>query len=125
LIGVKAAVFDDRANRFAITCLRKRGNQTLKINQETSTDDDPYNCLSVAELISLGGYATEIVLSRYFTLANKDLKLDSVEVHVASRMVWLKLYFIGPNPSLETDPFNLGIIVRDIVGHSVPARWAG
>jgi hypothetical protein len=115
LIGVKAAVFGDRANRFTITCLRKKGHQTLKINQETSADDDPYNCLSAAELISLGGYATETVLSRYFTLANKDLKLDSVEVHVASRMVFFKLYFSGANPSLETDPLNLGIIVRDIV----------
>lgn len=115
LIGVKAAVFDDKANRFTITCLRKKRNQTLKLTQETSTDDDPYNCLSAAELISLGGYATDTVLSRYFTLANKDLKLDSIEVHVASRMVFFKLYFTGANPSLETDPFNLGIIVRDIV----------
>ncbi|HKI53999.1 MAG TPA: hypothetical protein VJ987_07720, partial [Anaerolineales bacterium] len=88
LIGVKAAVFDDKANRLAITCLCKRGNQTLKFNQETSADKDPYNCLSIAELICLGGYATEAVLSRYFALANRDLKLDSLEVHVASRMMW-------------------------------------
>lgn len=115
LIGVKMSVFEDKANRFTITCLRRKGNQTLKINQETSSDDDPYNCLSAAELISLGGYATESVLSRYFTLANKGLKLDSVEVHVASRMMWFRLYFIGANPSIETDPFNLGIIVRDVV----------
>jgi len=115
LTGVKAVVFDDRVNGFTITCLRKKGNQTLKINQETSTDDDPYNCLSITELISLGGYATESALSRYFTLANRDLKLDSLEVHVASRMMWFRLHFCGANPSLETDPFNLGIIVRDIV----------
>jgi len=115
LIGVKAAVFDDKANRLAITCLCKRGNQTLKFNQETSADKDPYNCLSIAELICLGGYATEAVLSRYFALANRDLKLDSLEVHVASRMMWFRLHFCGVNPSLETDPFNWGIIVRDIV----------
>jgi hypothetical protein len=119
LIGVKISVFDERANRLAITCLSRKGNQALKINQETSADDDPYNCRSAAELISLGGYATESVLGRYFTLANKDLKLDSVEVHIASRMMWLKLYFIGANPSTETDPFNLGIIVKDFIRHNL------
>jgi len=115
LIGVKMSVFDDKENGLATTCLRRKRKQMLRINQKTSSDDDPYNCLSAAELISLGGYATESVLSRYFTLANKDLKLDSVEVHVASRMMWFRLYFIGANPSIETDPFNLGVIVRDVV----------
>jgi len=115
LIGVKMSVFEDKSNGFAITCLRRKRKQMLKIDQKTSSDDEPYNCLSAAELISLGGYTTVSALSRYFTLANKDLKLDSVEVHVASRMMWFRLYFIGANPSIETDPFNLGVIVRDSV----------
>jgi len=114
LVGIKISVFKPDAFALHVACLRSTSKQMLT-NQETSTDEDPYNCLSITELISLGGYATEAALSEYFTLANKDLELDSLEVHVAGRMMWFRLYFIGPNPSLETDPFNLGIIVRDIV----------
>jgi len=115
LVGIKISVFESNAVALRVACLLSTRRQALKTNQETSTDEGPYNCLSITELISLGGYATEAALSRYFTLANRDLKLDSLEVHVAGRMMWFRLYFIGANPSLETDSFNLGIIVRDIV----------
>lgn len=115
LVGIKISVFRSDAGALCVACLGSTRKQALKTYQEISTDEDPYSCLSIAELISLGGYAMEAALSRYFTLANRDMKLDSLEVHVASRMMWFRLHFCGANPSLETDPFNLGIIVRDIV----------
>lgn len=120
LVGIKTSVFGSNAGALGATCLRSKGKQTLRFNQETSTDDDPYNCLSPAELISLGGYATEAVLSRYFALAKRDLKVDVIDVHVAGRTMWFKLHFVGTNPCLETDPFNLGIIVKDFIRRNLP-----
>lgn len=115
LVGIKISVFESKPGRLNTGHLRYTGRQTLKPDQETSPDDAPYNCLSIGELASLGGYATEAVLKKYFAPIKKDLQAYAIEVHVARHMMWLKVHFFGPNPSIETDPFNLDIIVKDIL----------
>jgi hypothetical protein len=115
LVGVKISVFEIKPGKLNTGHLRYTGWQTLKPDQETSPDDAPYSCLSIGELASLGGYATEAVLKKYFAPIKKDLQAYAIEVHVARHMVWLKVHLFGPNPSVETDPFNLDIIVKDIL----------
>jgi hypothetical protein len=119
LIGIKITIFETKARTLKIACLRYVGKQTLQANHDTSTDEAPYDCLSLGELAALGGYATEEVLLKHFAPTKKELKIQSVEVQIQRWMIGLKVYFTGPNPSIEADPFNLGIVVRDVVSRSV------
>lgn len=119
LVGIKITIFETRARTLKIACLQYVGKQTLNPNQDTSTDEAPYDCLSLGELAALGGYATEAVLLKHFAPTKTELKIQSVEVQVHRRMIGLKVYFTGPNPSIETDPFNLGILVRDAASRYV------
>ena len=51
-------------------------------------------------------------------LARNDLEDYTIEVHAERFHTSLKVYFSGPNPTIETDPFNLDIIVRDLLKRS-------
>lgn len=121
LVGVKAAVFQVKPDKLGLDCLRVKSRATLKPGQECSVDEDPYNCLSLGELIALGGYANETVLKSAFSPSK--LQLESVELVVIDSMVGFKLNFSGTNPSLETDTFNLKVIVQDII-HRLKAKGA-
>src|SRR5574341_1909762 len=58
LVGIKIAVFETRVGALDIGCIKYRGRQFLGADDETSTDEAPYDCLSLGELANLGGYAT-------------------------------------------------------------------
>ena len=113
LVGIKSVSFETRVGRLAVRCLRYKGKDLLGTDDETSADETPYDCLSIGELASLGGYATNDVLEAYFTLAGNNTKMYAVEIHAERFAMWFKVYFFGQILSLETNPFNLDIIAED------------
>lgn len=81
-------------------------------DRECSTDEDPYSCLSLGELASLGGFADEEVLRRKFELIPQSDK-DPVGVKVYKAhidMVFIKVLFRGEE--YETEMFNVGLLVQ-------------
>jgi hypothetical protein len=63
LIGIKMSVFETRVGALDVACLKYEGKHFLGANDETSTDEAPYDCQSLGELANLGGYATSAVLA--------------------------------------------------------------
>jgi hypothetical protein len=121
MVGIKVAVFESKAGAIDLVCLEYKDEYSLQAEDETSNDDTPYDCLSLGELASLGGYATDAVLDAYFAPIPKDARVYALDVHVEKYAMWLKIYFFGPVASRKTDPFNLGILVKDFLVRSV--RW--
>jgi hypothetical protein len=121
MVGIKIAVFESKADALDLVCLEHKDRYSLEAEDETSNDDAPYDCLSLGELASLGGYATHAVLEAYFAPIPKDARVYALDVHVEKYSMWLKIYFFGPVPSVETNAFNLGILVKDFLVRSV--RW--
>jgi len=119
LLGIKSAVFETKVGTLAIACLKYQGEHFLGPDEETSPDEAPYDCLSLGELANLGGYATDGVLDAYFQTAMNDTKTYAVEVHAERFAMRLKVYFFGQILSLETNYFNLDIIVEDFLKRSV------
>ncbi|HSG44240.1 MAG TPA: hypothetical protein VLA72_13910 [Anaerolineales bacterium] len=119
LVGIKSVSFETTVGRLAVRCLQYKGKDFLGTDDETSADETPYDCLSIGELASLGGYATDEVLETYFTLARINTKVYAVEIHAERFAMWFKVYFFGQIPSLETNPFNLDIIAGDFFKRSM------
>jgi len=119
LVGIKSAVFETRVRTLPIACLKYQGELLLNPNDETSSDEAPYDCLSLGELANLGGYATDGVLDTYFLRAMNNTKIYVVEVHAERFAMRLKIYFFGQILSLETNYFNLDVIVEDFLKRSV------
>ena len=119
LVGVKSVSFETTVCRLAVRCLKYKGKDFLGTDDETSADEAPYDCLSIGELASLGGYATDAVLEAYFTLAGNNTKMYAVEIHTERFAMWFKVYFFGQIHSLETNPFNLDIIAEDFFKRSM------
>lgn len=119
LVGVKSVSFETKVGRLAVRCLKYKGKDFLGTDDETSADEAPYDCLSIGELASLGGYATDAVLEAYFALAGNNLKMYAVEIHAERFAMWFKVYFFGQILSLETNPFNLDIIAEDFFRRSI------
>jgi hypothetical protein len=115
LVGVKSAVFEARAGSLAVGCLKYQGRHFLVADQETATDEAPYDCLSIGELANLGGYATNNALEAYFTPARIDKKVYAIDVHVERFAMWFKIHFLGQIVSIETNAFNLDIITEDFL----------
>ncbi|HEX9274636.1 MAG TPA: hypothetical protein VGA01_20765 [Candidatus Binatia bacterium] len=82
------------------------------VDMEFSTDEDPYNCLSLGELASLGGFTDEEVLKRKFELIpQSDHDLVGVTVYKAhTGMVFFKVLFCCEE--YETDMFNVRLLVQ-------------
>ena len=120
LFKIKIVVFETRADTLSITYLRDTSGQCLEDDQETSSDDAPYDCLTLGELISLGGYATDRVLDAFFSSACVNVKMYAIEVYVERFAMWLKIYAFGWTFCIETEPFNLDIIVKDFLARNVP-----
>ena len=106
-------MFGARADRLAIGCLKYQGGHFLVVDEETATDEAPYDCLSIGELANLGGYATNSALEAYFTPARIDKKVYAIDVHVERFAMWFKIHFFGQIVSIETNSFNLDIIIED------------
>ncbi len=119
LVGIKIAVFETRVGALEVACLKYKGKQFLGADDETSTDEAPYDCLSLGKLANLGGYATDAVLDAHFMPIRKDTKVYAVEVHAERFSMWLKIYFFGQVLSIETNSFNLDIIVEDFLKRNV------
>jgi len=119
LVGIKIAVFETRAGTLEVACLKYEGKHFLDATTETSTDESPYDCLSLGELINLGGYASAAVLDAYFAPISKDVKPYAVEVHAERFSMWFKIYFFGPILPMETNSFNLDILVKDFLTRGV------
>ena len=119
LCGIKMAVFETRAGALDVACLKYEGKEILGANDETSADEAPYDCLSLGELANLGGYATSAVLAEYFTPITQDAKVYAVEVYAERFSMWLKVYFFGQTFSMETNSFNLDILVKDFLTRNV------
>jgi hypothetical protein len=119
LFGIKMAVFETKADALDVACLNYEGKEVLGANDETATDEAPYKCLSLGELASLGGYATDALLAKYFTPIKQDAKVYAVEVHAERFSMWLKVYFFGQTFTMETNPFNLDILVKDFLMRNV------
>lgn len=119
LIGIKIAVFETRVGALDVARLRYTGKHFLETDQDTSSDEAPYDCLSLGELANLGGYATSAVLDAHFTPMLKDAKVYAVEIHTERFSMWLKIYFFGQILSIETNSFNLDIIVKDFLKRNV------
>lgn len=119
LVGIKIAVFETRVGALDVACLKYQGKHFLGADEETSTDEAPYDCLSLGELANLGGYATDAVLDAHFMPIRKDAKVYAVEVHAGRFTMWLKIYFFGQILSIETTSFNLDIIVEDYLKRNV------
>jgi hypothetical protein len=115
LVGIKIAIFETRVGALDIGCIKYQGKQFLGADEETSTDEAPYDCLSLDELANLGGYATDAVLAAHFTTMRQGAKVYTVEVHADRSSLWLKIYFFGQILSIETNAFNLDIIVEDLL----------
>lgn len=49
----------------------------------------------------------------------QDAKAYAVEVHADRFSMWLKIYFFGQIVSIETNAFNLYIIVEDFLKRNV------
>ncbi len=111
--GIKMAVFETRAGALDVACLKYEGKEILGANDETSTDEAPYDCLSLGELANLGGYATSAVLAEYFAPITQDAKMYAVEVHAARFSIRLKVCCFGQVLPIETNSFNQDIIVKD------------
>ena len=81
-------------------------------DRECSTDEDPYNCLTLGELASLGGFANEQVLSSKFKLiphpVDESMAIAACRAHTG--MVFFKIIFRGEE--YETDMFNVGLLVQ-------------
>jgi hypothetical protein len=119
LLGIKMAVFETKAEVLNVACLKYEGKEVLCANDETSADETPYNCLSLGELASLGGYATDALLAKYFVPIKQDAKVYAVEVHAERFSMWLKVYFFGQTQPIETNSFNQDIIVEDFLNRNV------
>ena len=119
LVGVKSVSFETTVGRLAVRCLKYKGKDFLATDDQTSADETPYDCLSIGELASLGGYATDDVLEAYFALPADNTKIYAVEIHAERFAMWLKVYFFGQILSLETNPFNLDIIAEDFFKRSM------
>ncbi len=119
LVGVKSVSFETTVGRLAIRCLKYQGKDFLGADEETSADEAPYDCLSIGELASLGGYATDDVLEAYFALAKNSTKMYAVEIHAERFAMWFKVYFFGQILSLETNSFNLDIIAEGFFKRSM------
>lgn len=50
LVGIKIAVFETKVGALDIACIKYQGKQFLGNDEETSTDEAPYDCLSLGEL---------------------------------------------------------------------------
>jgi len=125
LIGIKATVFESKVGVLDVACLRYTGNQFLEDDQGTSGDDAPYDCLSLGELAALGGYATNAALDAWFAPAMTNDKAYAVEVYVQRFSMWLKICFFGQTLHIETNPFNLDIIVKDFLAARIPPFLKG
>lgn len=59
------------------------------------------------------------MLAAHFTTMRQDAKVYAVEVHADRFSMWLKIYFFGQILSIETNAFNLDIIVEDFLKRNV------
>lgn len=81
-------------------------------DREFSTDEDPYSCLSLGELASLGGFVDEEVLKCKFELIpwSSEDPLGVVTVYRADTgMVFFKVLF--RSEEYETDMFNIRLLI--------------
>ncbi len=81
-------------------------------DREFSTDEDPYSCLSLGELASLGGFVDEEMLKRKFELIpwSGEDPLGVVTVYRADTgMVFFKVLF--RSEEYETDMFNIRLLI--------------
>jgi hypothetical protein len=81
-------------------------------DRELSSEEEPYNCLTIGELASLGGFADEEVLKRKFELI-PHVETDSVDVtayKAHSGMVFFKVILHGEE--YETEMFNVNLVVQ-------------
>lgn len=115
LVGIKIAVFETRVDSLDIGYLKYQGRHFLVTDEEIATDEAPYDCLSIGELANLGGYATNNALEAYFTPARIDKKVYAIDVHVERFAMWFKIHFFGQIVSIETNSFNLDIIIEDFL----------
>jgi hypothetical protein len=80
-------------------------------DRECSTDEDPYSCLTLGELASLGGFANEEVLQRKFKPIPQD-EASAIGVTVCrtnTGMIFFKVLFEGEE--YETDMFNVRLLI--------------
>ena len=99
-------LFDD------LSFYRYIGNDKIRPgdDRECSTDEDPYNCLSLGELASLGGFATEEVLQSKFKPISQD-EASAIGVTVCrtnTGMIFFKVLFGGEE--YDTDMFNVRLL---------------
>jgi hypothetical protein len=80
-------------------------------DRECSTDEDPYSCLTLGELASLGGFANEEVLQRQFKPIPQD-EASAIGVTVCrtnTGMIFFKVLFEGEE--YGTDMFNVRLLI--------------
>jgi hypothetical protein len=92
---------------------RYTGKERIRpgVDQDFSTDEDPYSCLTLGELASLGGFANEEVLQRKFKLIPQD-EASAIGVTVCrtnTGMIFFKVLFEGEE--YETDMFNVRLLI--------------
>ncbi len=81
-------------------------------DRDCSTDEDPYSCLTLGELASLGGFADEQVLnSKFKPIPHPDNESMAITACKArAGMVFFKVLFRGEE--YETDMFNVRLLVQ-------------
>ena len=81
-------------------------------DQDFATDEDPDNCMSLGELASLGGFATEEVLqSKFKTISQDEASAIGVTVcRTNTGMIFFKVLFSGEE--YETDLFNVRLLLE-------------
>jgi hypothetical protein len=81
-------------------------------DRDCSTDEDPYSCLTLGELASLGGFADEQVLNSKFKPVphpdNESMAITACKARAG--MVFFKVLFQGEE--YETDMFDVRLLVQ-------------
>ena len=119
LVGIKIVVFEAKVGALEVAGLQYIDQHFLGANDETSGDETPYDCLSLGELASLGGYATNAVLDAHFTTLSKEAKMYAIDVHAERFSMRLNIHYLGSILSIETNPFNVDILVKDFLARNI------
>lgn len=79
-------------------------------DRECSTDEDPYNCLTLGELASLGGFANEEVLQSKFkpVVPDSNFPMGVTLCHTDTGMLFFRLLLDGEE--YDTDMFNVRLL---------------
>jgi len=84
-------------------------------DRECSTDENPYSCLTLGELASLGGFATKEILKRKFKAIPQD-EASAIGITLCwtnTGMIFFKVLFEGED--YETDMFNARLLFEKYV----------